>query len=256
MKKISTLFVRDFSRDNGRYVTDEVTPGCEWVLAGEGVATRKYDGTCIRVENGPVYSLWARREVKAGKPAPEGFQVVETDETTGKTVGWEPWSQSSFAKYIEEARKNWAEAHLMGLARVGLYPLYASLATPTWLRLLGARIGRDVEASTVIALPRMTTVDDGAFLADDTMVGTYELCGPKINGNPEGYDQHVLIPHARADRLGGDWDLSSFDEIRKAVLHLRSSLGFEGIVWHHPDGRMAKIKARDFPSPVNPGEQQ
>ena len=209
MKKISTLFVRDFSRDNGRYVTDEVTPGCEWVLAGEGVATRKYDGTCIRVENGPVYSLWARREVKAGKPAPEGFQVVETDETTGKTVGWEPWSQSSFAKYIEEARKNWAEAH----------PL------------------PDVHLS-------------------DLPSGTYELCGPKINGNPEGYDQHVLIPHARADRLGGDWDLSSFDEIRKAVLHLRSSLGFEGIVWHHPDGRMAKIKARDFPSPVNPGEQQ
>ena len=22
---------------------------------------------------------------------------------------------------------------------------------------------------------------------------------------------------------------------------------FEGIVWHHPDGRMAKIKKRDFP---------
>jgi hypothetical protein len=23
--------------------------------------------------------------------------------------------------------------------------------------------------------------------------------------------------------------------------------GIEGIVWHHDDGRMAKIKARDFP---------
>jgi hypothetical protein len=24
-------------------------------------------------------------------------------------------------------------------------------------------------------------------------------------------------------------------------------LGHEGIVWHHPDGRMAKLKVRDFP---------
>jgi hypothetical protein len=36
MKKIPTLFQRDETR---RYVTDVVTPGCEWVLAGEGRAT-------------------------------------------------------------------------------------------------------------------------------------------------------------------------------------------------------------------------
>ncbi|GID96367.1 amino acid adenylation protein [Amorphoplanes digitatis] len=69
----------------------------------------------------------------------------------------------------------WATERLMGMARVGLFPLYASLFTPVWLRLLGAKVGRGVEASTVLALPAMTTVDDGAFLADDTMVATYEL---------------------------------------------------------------------------------
>ncbi|PYC75026.1 amino acid adenylation protein [Micromonospora arborensis] len=69
----------------------------------------------------------------------------------------------------------WTTERLMGMARVGLFPLYASLFTPVWLRLLGARVGRGVEASTVLALPTMTTVDDGAFLADDTMVATYEL---------------------------------------------------------------------------------
>jgi non-ribosomal peptide synthetase-like protein len=63
----------------------------------------------------------------------------------------------------------------MGMARVGLFPLYASLFTPVWLRMLGAKVGRGVEASTVLALPKMTQVDDGAFLADDTMVATYEL---------------------------------------------------------------------------------
>ena len=69
----------------------------------------------------------------------------------------------------------WTTEHLMGMARVGLFPIYSSLFTPVWLRLLGAKVGRGVEMSTVLAVPAMTTVDDGAFLADDTMVATYEL---------------------------------------------------------------------------------
>jgi non-ribosomal peptide synthetase-like protein len=71
----------------------------------------------------------------------------------------------------------WATERLMSLARVGLFPLYASLFTPVWLRALGMRVGRRVEASTVLALPAMTTVGDGAFLADDTLVASYELGG-------------------------------------------------------------------------------
>ncbi|MDG4825215.1 amino acid adenylation domain-containing protein [Asanoa sp. WMMD1127] len=71
----------------------------------------------------------------------------------------------------------WATERLMNMARVGLFPLYASLATPVWLRALGMRVGRRVEASTVLAVPAMTTVGDGAFLADDTMVASYELGG-------------------------------------------------------------------------------
>ncbi|WP_338678174.1 Pls/PosA family non-ribosomal peptide synthetase [Streptomyces sp. SCSIO 30461] len=71
----------------------------------------------------------------------------------------------------------WATERLMDMARVHLFPLYASLFTPVWLRALGMRIGRGVEASTVLALPTMTTVGDGAFLADDTMVASYELGG-------------------------------------------------------------------------------
>src|SRR3546814_20998555 len=43
--------------------------------------------------------------------------------------------------------------------------------------MLGAEVGRGVEASTVLLIPALTTSDDGAFLADDTMVATYELKG-------------------------------------------------------------------------------
>ena len=71
----------------------------------------------------------------------------------------------------------WATERLMDDARTYLYPLYASLITPVWLRALGARVGRGVEASTVLMLPAMTTVGHHAFLADDTLVGSYELAG-------------------------------------------------------------------------------
>ncbi|WP_307858284.1 Pls/PosA family non-ribosomal peptide synthetase [Cellulomonas fulva] len=69
----------------------------------------------------------------------------------------------------------WATLRLMDDARTTLFPLYSSSLTPAWLRALGADVGRDVEASTVLLLPTMTSVGDGAFLADDTLVGSYEL---------------------------------------------------------------------------------
>ena len=71
----------------------------------------------------------------------------------------------------------WTTERLLDSARTLLFPLYSSLLTPLWLRALGAEVGRDVEASTVLLIPSLTTIDDGAFLADDTMVATYELSG-------------------------------------------------------------------------------
>ncbi len=71
----------------------------------------------------------------------------------------------------------WTIERLLDSARTLLFPLYSSLLTPVWLRMLGAEVGRDVEASTVLLIPSLTTIDDGAFLADDTMVATYELKG-------------------------------------------------------------------------------
>lgn len=71
----------------------------------------------------------------------------------------------------------WITHRLMDTARTTLFPLYASLLTPAWLRLLGARIGRRVEASTVVALPSLIDVDDHAFLADDTLLAPFEMRG-------------------------------------------------------------------------------
>lgn len=74
---------------------------------------------------------------------------------------------------------------------------------------------------------------------DHDYPGTYELCGPKINGNPEGFETHVLVAHADAEVLDVKGD---YQELRAWLLDHE----YEGIVWHHPDGRMAKLKRRDF----------
>ena len=192
MKKIPTLFQRN--PDDRRRVLPLVTPGCEWVLSGEGVATRKYDGTCVLIRRDGIAVIgFARREVKPDKQPPPNFIETGTDEATGKTMGWEPIAQSGFAKWFDEAVTN------------------------------------------------HNGDTDGSLTP-----GTYELCGPKINGNPEGYEHHRLIPHDRAEVFPVLPTLLHFDGLR---LHLQAlgEAGFEGLVWHHPDGRMAKLKARDFP---------
>ena len=75
----------------------------------------------------------------------------------------------------------WATERLMDGARNYLFPIYAGLLTPWWLRLLGARIGKGTEISTALLIPKFTVVEDGAFLADDTMVASYELGGGWIH---------------------------------------------------------------------------
>jgi non-ribosomal peptide synthetase-like protein len=85
-----------------------------------------------------------------------------------------------FAVRSRQGWQMWTTERLLDLARTILFPVYSSLATPVWLRILGARVGHDVEASTVLLLPGMTTIGDGAFLADDTLVASYELGGGRM----------------------------------------------------------------------------
>lgn len=175
MKKIPTLFQRNYDTD--RLVRDEITPGCEWVANGEGIATRKWDGTCCLVRDGRLYK---RHEVKKGKTPPANFETAqEPDPITGDIVGWVPVGDGPGDQWHREA-----------------------------------------------------------FIAQ-TPDGTYELCGPKIQGNPEGFDKHILVPH-------GVWTQG---DAPRTFADLRDYLrrwDIEGIVWRHEDGRMAKIKAKDF----------
>ena len=93
MKKIPTLFVREFLPGHKVKITNQVTPGCEWVLTGEGVATLKMDGTCTMVHGG---KLFKRYDAKNGKPIPENATPCqsEADPVTGHFPCWMPVSET------------------------------------------------------------------------------------------------------------------------------------------------------------------
>ncbi|WP_235503236.1 Pls/PosA family non-ribosomal peptide synthetase [Aeromicrobium sp. Root495] len=97
------------------------------------------------------------------------------------------------AVHGRQAWQAWTVFRVLDEARTWLFPLYSSSLTPVWLRLLGARIGPDVEASTVLMLPSMTTVGEGAFLADDTMLGMYELGGGWLRVEPVKIGRHAFV---------------------------------------------------------------
>ena len=65
MIKIPTLFKRTFDDNHVVYIEPVVTPGFEWVLAGEGIATVKWDGSCCAVFGGQFFK---RYDAKHGKP--------------------------------------------------------------------------------------------------------------------------------------------------------------------------------------------
>ncbi|WP_112735230.1 RNA ligase family protein [Micromonospora noduli] len=77
-----------------------------------------------------------------------------------------------------------------------------------------------------------------------------EALGPRVQGNPLGLEKHTCVPfNLRVPALPDA--PRSYSELRGylAALESRFAPGHlaEGIVFHHPDGRRAKIKRKDFP---------
>ena len=76
----------------------------------------------------------------------------------------------------------------------------------------------------------------------DKLDGTYELCGPKINGNKERLYQHILLKHGLVQISLHGYALD-YDGIRMFL----ENRDIEGIVFHEKNGdRMCKIRRRDF----------
>ena len=67
---------------------------------------------------------------------------------------------------------------------------------------------------------------------------TYELVGPSLAKNIYALPQHQLWKHGKETVEVG----RSFEELRDFMQNFNG----EGLVFHHPDGRMAKIRRKDF----------
>jgi non-ribosomal peptide synthetase-like protein len=68
--------------------------------------------------------------------------------------------------------RKWAVDFLMQASRALAKPLYTTIYFPAWLRLLGAKIGRRAEISTVSQIsPELTEIGEQSFFADGSMIG-------------------------------------------------------------------------------------
>lgn len=184
MEKIPTLF----ERDERFRVVDHPREDCGWVLAGEGLATEKLDGTNVRLttRSGQLVRVEKRRN-------PSKMQKAQ-----GIVDGW----------YVD-------------VDEFG--------AEDKWI--LAAARGTDV-----------SNWPDGEH--------SCEALGPRIQGNTLGLDRAQCVPF--------NLEVPSYSEVPRDYAGLRAFLAdleskyspghlAEGIVFHHADGRRAKIKRKDFP---------
>lgn len=161
MKKIPTLFERTFENHKVTGITDKVTPGFEWVLAGEGTATVKIDGSCCAVINGELYK---RYDAKKGKKPPVGaIPCCDPDPVTGHWPHWVKCSKDNPAdKWFWSAYEN-------------CIPVQLGLRVPDVIIPPNAR---EMLYSELQAIPI-----------------TMEAVGQHFQGNPYGLAYDVLIPH-------------------------------------------------------------
>ena len=68
---------------------------------------------------------------------------------------------------------------------------------------------------------------------------TYELIGPTLASNPYNLTTHTLVEHGTEVVVVED---RSLDGLRAYL----DKNYIEGLVFHHPDGRMAKIRKKDY----------
>lgn len=94
MKKIPTLFEREFENHRIVRILPNVSPDLAWVMAGEGVATIKWDGACCAVINGVFYK---RYDAKHGKPIPSNAIKCQenADPVTGHLPCWVPCNRAA-----------------------------------------------------------------------------------------------------------------------------------------------------------------
>lgn len=272
MRKMSTLFVKD-PNDLGR-VIDQINPENQWVFDDKGVtATRKFDGTSCAIIDGKLYKRYDAKLVrlalsetqvsvgdlirkKSNKPFKNGEKTevvqainvqnpndpkrrVSVKVSTGGIIGE---YQCCYEEFSHETKKP-----IPDNAIPYCDPDPKSGHWPHWVpcdRLISADKYHFEGYDTYL---EGVKCDFEGTLDGVNFDGTFELCGPKVQGNPEGFDTHLLVRHGSETMLGCTENLKNgiIQEFKYFNLYL-SEVDIEGIVFYHPDGRMCKLRKSDF----------
>lgn len=183
-------------------VINEIDPENSWVLT-DGIPTRKFDGTACAIINNELYK---RYDIKLFKKKKGKIIYFTTDQIKEKTPKNAIPCQE--ADKISGHHPHWVKCDRNNPSDKYFFEAFGRMVTPD-----KSKINR-----------------------------TYELCGYKINGNPEGLMNLMLIPHGVHLLKITDF---SFESVKKYLSDPENNI--EGIVFHHKsDDRMCKIRKSDF----------
>ncbi len=247
MKKIPTLFQKDYISGE---VLDQIKEINLWVLE-HGIATRKFDGEAVLIlEDSDGLHLYVRQGLYPNNKV--------TKNSIGKLAGFKnklPFRDGTKNKLIigYDISKNMVE--LEGV--IDKFPAKS-------LRIAGNFADSDYPSPPENSFPcqerdlitghhphwvladRQDPRFKYAFEAfDDSKnkcltAGTYELCGPKVQNNPEKLDKHILIKHKSV--ILGDCPQHNItiDSMKQYLL----GKDIEGIVWYNANDPNIMCKLR------------
>ncbi len=111
-----------------------------------------------------------------------------------KRLGTGHIEQGTFPLESGTYLRHWFLDYLMRNTRTILLPLYATVYLPSFLRMLGARIGRGVEISTVLNIsPDLLSIGSGSFLADACLVGGERIHNGLVEVRPVAIGEKTFV---------------------------------------------------------------
>ena len=210
MKKIPTLFVRNYTTG---FVVPEITPGCEWVMEEPWPVHRKYNGTCV----GLFPTVHGEVRINEG---------IRSDEISSPDQIGEQWMARREVKQGHEFPNGFEIEQF----------------DPTTKKTFG---WEPVEQS-----PFYDIFLEAEDYLEKRYFGTYELCGPRINRNPENYKKHTLVHHRCTEQISNvqvlDIHEMSVEDAYEALKATFEYMPIEGVVWYGMTHGMAKLKRKDF----------
>lgn len=201
MQKIKTLFKTSYPSG---LATNEPQDGSEWVFRGEGTATLKRDGSSCLIKNGILYKRVNRKLSK------KSAAIVKRSK--------DPSTLNITESDFKDVRENSISCNET------FDPI--TFHWPYWVQ--------------VSEKNHDDLIHIAAFaLLDEIVDGSYEICGPKFQGNPYNLDNNILIKHG-SEIL--DIEDRSFEGLKRFLKDFNG----EGIVFHHENGSMFKIRKKDM----------